>query len=98
MIRRLPPTLLALACFGLGCVVGIWLQHRWPVGRWRTPQIPPPKLAPFSVTELARIPTSRRLVIVAAGQSNAGNYVAERASAGPGVYVFFRGHRSRNSG
>jgi len=91
MIRRIRPALLALACFGFGCVVGIWLQHRWPVGRWRSPPSPPPQLAPVSVDELARIPAARRLVIVAAGQSNAANYVAERAAAGPGVYVFSEG-------
>lgn len=80
-----------LAGFFAGLLAGVWLQHRWPVGRWREHLCPPPAPTEVRLDELARIPRARRLVIVATGQSNAANYVDTRAAGGGGVFVFHEG-------
>jgi hypothetical protein len=75
--------------FSVGLAAGIYLQHRWPVGRWRQHLAPPPTPAPADVLAAVRnLPPARRLVIVTTGQSNAANYGQTRASGGAGVHAF----------
>ena len=75
----------------VGMLAGIYVQHRWPLGRVFQDNGPAPVSASRSLTEVAGLPRSQRLVIVAAGQSNAGNHGSTRASAGAGVYAFAEG-------
>lgn len=81
---------LALA-FGSGLALGVWLQHRWPLGRVRDELSTQPASVAITPGELAKIPRARRLVIVCAGQSNAANYGEPRRAAGAGVYAFHEG-------
>lgn len=79
------------AVFVVGLAAGIWLQHRWPLGRARD-ELSVQRIAPDrTLAELARIPPARRLVIVCTGQSNAANYGESRRTAGPGVYAYIDG-------
>lgn len=80
-----------LAIFALGLLAGVYLQHRWPLGRWREHTAPRAAIAPVSLADIAALPANRRLVLVIAGQSNAANYGAPRAFAGPGVYAYHEG-------
>lgn len=86
-----PPLLTALAILLFGVALGVYLQHRWPLGRWREHIAPAPARAEPTLADLARLPRDRVLVIAVAGQSNAANYGESRASAGEGVYVYHQG-------
>jgi hypothetical protein len=77
--------------FGAGLATGLYVQHRWPLGRWRQQGESRPTLASLSLSDIARLPAARRLVLVAAGQSNAANYGEPRGAAGAGVYAFAGG-------
>lgn len=82
---------LLAAAFALGLVAGVYVQHRWPLGRVRAQLLdpaPPPSPAPVTPADLAALPAPRRLVLLVSGQSHAANYGSVRALAGPGVYVF----------
>ena len=84
----------SLLCAGLlafGLVAGIYLQHRWPLGRLVQPSTPRPTLAATTIADLAGIPPARRLVILVAGQSNAANYGTTPRAAGGKVYAFAQG-------
>lgn len=87
--RRL--ALLVLGAFLVGGALGLYVQHRWPLGRWREHTAPPPPRTATTLADLAAIPRERRLVILVAGQSNAANYGETRASGGPGVFVYHGG-------
>jgi lysophospholipase L1-like esterase len=85
---------LGLVCCGLfvlGLLAGVYLQHRWPVGRWGEDKGPAPQRAEIDVARVAALPAHRRLVVLVAGQSNAANYGSVRANAGPGVYAWHDG-------
>lgn len=83
--------LLAAGLFFAGLLAGVYLQHRWPVGRWNEPRRPAATPATLSLSQIAALPAERRLVIVVAGQSNAANYGSVRATGGPGVYAWHEG-------
>lgn len=89
MTRR--ASLLGAGLFFSGLVVGVYIQHRWPAGRWHEDKGPAPKTAPLSLEQLAKLPGDRRLVIIIAGQSNAANYGSVRSVGGPGVYAYHSG-------
>ena len=72
-------------------MTGLYVQHRWPLGGWRSRWEYRPTLAPLAPQDIARLPAARRLVLVAAGQSNAANYGEPRGAAGAGVYAFAGG-------
>lgn len=78
-------------CFALGVVAGIYVQHRWPVGRWRAEMSRDVQPAEPALADLAAIPRERRLVLLCLGQSNAANYGSARSQAGPKVYAFAGG-------
>lgn len=80
-----------VATFGLGLVAGVYLQHRWPLGRWREHIAQPPVPVSTTLADIAAIPAPRRLVIVVAGQSNAANHGHPPARAGAGVYAYHEG-------
>ena len=87
-----PKTILTgLALVAVGLVAGIYLQHRWPLGRLANSLRSDPPAAPRTIADLANLRPARRLVIVAAGQSNAANYGETRRAAGDRVYVFSNG-------
>lgn len=88
MMKFPPASLLAGGLFAAGLLIGVYLQHRWPVGRWGEDKGPAPEPARVEAGTLAGLPAHRRLVLVLAGQSNAANYGSARADAGPGVYVW----------
>lgn len=89
---KLKRAYLALLCvFALGLVAGVYLQHRWPLGRWREHIARPPVPVSVTLADIAAIPDGRRLVIVVAGQSNAANHGQPRARAGAGVYAYHEG-------
>ena len=90
-MNSLRAPLVGLVLFGLGLLAGVYLQHRWPGGHLLRSLRAGPELAPRSLVDLAAIPANRRLVIVAAGQSNAANYGETRRAAGNGVYAFSDG-------
>ena len=75
----------------LGFAAGIYLQHRWPLGRLIASLRPGPAMASRSLNDLAALPSARRLVLVVAGQSNAANYGETRRAAGYRVFAFNRG-------
>lgn len=83
--------LVPVALVAGGIALGVYVQHRWPVGRWRDDLQSRPTVASRSVADIARIPADRRLVLLCVGQSNAANYGPSRRSAGPGVYAFVNG-------
>jgi hypothetical protein len=80
-----------LAIFALGLLAGVYLQHRWPLGRWREHVAPRPAVAQITLADIAALPAHRRLVVVVAGQSNAANHGETRAFAGKGVYAYHDG-------
>lgn len=86
----MPPKLKTSLVFVFGSLVGIYLQHKWPVGRWRAHSAPPPIASPVTPSQLAAIPEARTLVVAVVGQSNAANYGTSRAEGGPGVYIFYQ--------
>jgi hypothetical protein len=83
--KRAVVALIAGGVFLGGVLTGIYVQHRWPVGRWGEDRGPAPEPARIDAVALAGLPEERRLVLVLAGQSNAANYGSERADAGPGA-------------
>lgn len=90
-IRMPRSTHLIAAAFFVGLIAGVYLQHRWPLGRvLDSIRHPAPVPTPVNIdpSRIASIPAPRRLVILVSGQSNAANYGSVRAKAGPGVYVF----------
>ena len=90
MKPALPLCLLGLG-LAVGLAAGVWLQHRWPLGRVRDELSVCRGGAAIAVPALARIPPERRLVFVCIGQSNAANYGEPRAAAGANVYAFADG-------
>jgi hypothetical protein len=76
---------------GAGIATGVFLQHRWPLGRLRAELANRPRSAGVSLDAIARLPRARRLVIVVAGQSNASNHGSTRAAAGGRVFAFAHG-------
>jgi hypothetical protein len=90
-MRRAQIVLAGCALFGAGLVTGLYVQHRWPLGLWRSRWTYRPSLAPLAPQDIARLPATRRLVLVATGQSNAANYGEPRGAAGAGVYAFAGG-------
>jgi hypothetical protein len=74
-----------------GLAAGIYLQHRWPLGRVGASFQAGPAMASRSLADLAALPSARRLVLVVAGQSNAANYGETRRTAGYRVFAFDRG-------
>lgn len=74
-----------------GLAAGIYLQHRGPVGRLISSFQRDPSLATLTVADVANIRPGRRLVIIAAGQSNAANYGETRRAAGDTVFAFSHG-------
>jgi len=90
-MKPLPPLATRLLLVAAGLLAGIYLQHRWPLGRLAADWHRQPTPAGPSLADLARGPAAHRLVIVVAGQSNAGNYGSTRRSAGPTVYAFADG-------
>jgi hypothetical protein len=90
-MRREKIVLASCALFGAGLVAGLYVQHRWPLGRWRERGEYRPTLVTRAPPDIARLPAARRLVLVATGQSNAANYGEPRGAAGAGVYVFADG-------
>jgi hypothetical protein len=90
-MKHLRPALLASGLLFAGLLAGVYVQHRWPVGRWGEDRGPAPEPARVDAAALAALPAERRLVLVLAGQSNAANYGSERADAGPGVYTWNAG-------
>jgi hypothetical protein len=80
-----------LAIFGAGLMAGVYLQHRWPVGRWHIDRGPAPVESGLPLEKIAALPEERRLVILVAGQSNAANYGSSRSSGGAGVYAYADG-------
>jgi carbohydrate esterase-like sialic acid-specific acetylesterase len=80
-----------LAIFAVGVAVGIYLQHVRPLGHLRDEFSAVPRLAGRTPADLARLSRSRRLVLVATGQSNAANFGEPRGAAGAGVYAFANG-------
>lgn len=88
MFAVLKPWCVLFGLIGLGFVAGIYVQHRWPLGRvrdeWRTRPTP----APASLATLQAMPAERRLVLLVCGQSHAGNYGTPPANGGAGVYAF----------
>jgi hypothetical protein len=90
-MRRAQIVLVICVLFGAGLLTGLYVQHRWPLGRWRQDGASRAPLASLSPSDIARLPAARRLVLVAAGQSNAANYGEPRGAAGAGVYAFAGG-------
>lgn len=90
-MRILNRALPAAVIFATGLGAGIYLQHRWPLGRmaWGSGHSSMPVAR--TVRDLAQIPPERRLVLVVVGQSNAADYGAVRAASGARVYVFAGG-------
>jgi Carbohydrate esterase, sialic acid-specific acetylesterase len=89
---------LLAAAFALGIVAGIFVQHRWPLGRLRDRLLdpaPPPAPAAVTPADLAALPSPRRLVLLVSGQSHAANHGSVRAQGGPGVHVFHDGELLR---
>lgn len=88
-IVKFPRPLLLLGIgLALGLVAGVWIQHRWPLGRVRDELSVNHQRAPLAPADLARLPAARRIVLVCVGQSNAANYGEPRAAAGANVYAF----------
>ena len=90
-MRRAQIVLVGCALFGAGLAVGLYIQHRWPLGLGRQSWAYRPTPAPLAPSEIARLPAARRLVLIATGQSNAANYGEPRGAAGAGVYAFSDG-------
>lgn len=75
----------------VGIAIGILVQRRWPVGRWKSELSNQPTLAEVAPATLAGIPADRRLVLLCIGQSNAANYGETKRNSGPNVYAFSAG-------
>ncbi|HEX2852740.1 MAG TPA: sialate O-acetylesterase [Opitutaceae bacterium] len=82
---------LSFTLVGIGIALGVFIQHRWPLGRLRAELNRRPSPTTATLQSIASIPPERRLVLVVAGQSNAANYGATRAMAGASVYAFSNG-------
>ncbi len=90
-MTRTAQLVLGAGLFLCGVLAGVYVQHRWPVGRWGK-EIAPTLAAPAADPgQIARLPSNRRLVLLLAGQSNAANYGSVLADAGPGVYAWHDG-------
>lgn len=90
-MKRLARPVSLGAVLVIGLLLGVWVQHRWPLGRIRDEWSRRPTPTPATPASLAQLPADRRLVLVCVGQSNAANYGEPRRSAGPGVYAFAAG-------
>ena len=88
IVKSPRPLLLLGIGLALGLVAGVWIQHRWPLGRVRDELSVNHQRAPLAPADLARLPPERRMVLVCVGQSNAANYGEPRAAAGANVYAF----------
>src|SRR5690606_39000491 len=89
--RRFPPKVATISLtFLIGIAAGIYLQHRWPLGKMRERWMrPPPIRQSVALDDIRSIAAERRLVLVIAGQSNAANHGQVRTAGGQGVYAFF---------
>ncbi len=84
-MKSAPSLLLPGLSLAVGLAAGIWLQHRWPLGRVRAELSVKRVGARMAAPDLARLSPERRLVLVCIGQANAANYGEPRAAAGANV-------------
>jgi lysophospholipase L1-like esterase len=76
----------AAVCFSFS--LGVFVQHRWPIGRWGDDASSRSHVASVTPDQLAKLPANRRLILLCIGQSNAANYGSSRRAAGARVYAF----------
>ena len=87
-----PHIALGLVLLAAAFAGGVYVQHRWPLGRWLKRDEPGRvPVTEATVAALRTLPRAQRLVIVVAGQSNAANYGGSPRAGGAGVYAFADG-------